>query len=84
MNEYYRTEAVEIMSREVAGNWSTVREDLADDIKEAFDANIEYDAYSIEGGDGDMWLCFELDDEDYEIRFRIDKAGSTWYISRVE
>lgn len=77
-----KNEIIKIM-QSVVGEWSTVRDELADVIKEAVDADLEYDSYSIEDGGYSMWLELELDDEDIEIRFEIENAGSTWYISKV-
>lgn len=77
-----KNEMIEVLQN-VTGEWSTVRSELADVIKEAVDTGLEYDSYSIEDEGDDMWLELELDDEDIEIRFRIENAGSTWYISEV-
>ena len=69
-----RNEMIEVMQC-VAGEWSTVRIELADVIKETVDTELEYDSYSIEDEGDDMWLELELDDKDIEIRFRIENAG---------
>lgn len=78
-----KNEMIEVL-QSVVGEWSTVRDELADVIiKEAVDMGLEYDSYYVEDDGCSMWLALELDDEDIEIRFEIENAGSTWYISKV-
>lgn len=77
-----KNEMIKVL-QSVTGEWSTVRDELADVIKEAVDTGLEYDSYSVEDDGCSMWLELELDDEDIEIRFEIENAGSTWYISKV-
>ena len=64
--------------------WTTVREELADAIKEFVDMNLVYNAYEIydEGESFGLWIEDEYGEE-FEFSIMVGHAGSTWYIDGV-
>lgn len=81
----FRRYAVEALENAIVGKWSTVREELADEIKEAIDESdldtISYEVYS-NGDCFGAWMENE-EGEEAEVIIEVEKAGSTWYIARV-
>lgn len=81
----FRRCAVEVLENAVVGKWSTVREELADEIKEAIDESgldaMSYEVYS-EGDCFGVWMEDE-EGEEAEVIIEVEKAGSTWYITKV-
>lgn len=77
--------AVEVLENDLVGKWSTVCEDLANDIKEAIDkSGLDFTSYEIysDGNFFGVWMEDE-EGEEAEIIIEVEKAGSTWYITKV-
>ena len=67
----------------LAGQFTTVREELFDMAKEAAD-EIGCDCYEVADCGEFAAICYtDEDDNDAEICIKIENAGSTWYFTEV-
>ena len=75
---------IKAMLNEMAGDWTTDREEIADIIKEYVDCSeIEYDAYEIYDDHGTFGIWIEVDDKEFEFIVEVENVGNTWYIAEV-